>query len=86
MTVAGIGIKEHLEVNVCPLSVGLTHRLFSKIMVFFFPQRAHEYESEVTDVDLIYRGGKARTLQSVVQVSSSCRVFLQGISRNRQPC
>lgn len=55
--VAGIGIKEHFEVNVCPLSVNITHRLYNKIMVFFFPQRAHEYESDVTDVDLLYKGG-----------------------------
>lgn len=54
---AGIGIKEHLEVNVCPLSVNITHRLYNKVMVFFFPQRAHEYESDVTDVDLLYKRG-----------------------------
>ena len=55
-TVGGIGVKEHFEVNVCPLAVRLTYRLFKKVMVFFFPQRAHEYEGEVGEVDLGFRG------------------------------
>ncbi|XP_067034079.1 bridge-like lipid transfer protein family member 2 isoform X1 [Acropora muricata] len=54
--VGGIGVKEHFEVNVCPLAVRLTHRLFKKIMVFFFPQRAHEYEGEAAQVELGFRG------------------------------
>ncbi|XP_020627121.1 protein KIAA0100-like isoform X2 [Orbicella faveolata] len=54
--VGGIGVKEHFEVNVCPLAVRLTYRLFKKVMVFFFPQRAHEYEAEVGEVDLGFRG------------------------------
>ena len=54
--VGGIGVKEHFEVNVCPLAVRLTHRLFKKVMVFFFPQRAHEYEGEVGEVELGFRG------------------------------
>jgi len=49
-------VKEHFEVNVCPLAVRLTYRLFKKVMVFFFPQRAHEYEAEVGEVDLGFRG------------------------------
>ena len=49
-------MKEHFEVNVCPLAVRLTHRLFKKVMVFFFPQRAHEYEGEVGEVELGFRG------------------------------
>ena len=55
-TVGGIGVKEHFEVNVCPLAVRLTHRLFKKVMVFFFPQREHEYEGEVGEVELGFRG------------------------------
>lgn len=54
--VGGIGVKEHFEVNVCPLAVRLTYRLFKKVMVFFFPQRAHEYEGEVGEVELGFRG------------------------------
>ncbi|RMX38549.1 hypothetical protein pdam_00010221 [Pocillopora damicornis] len=54
--VGGIGVKEHFEVNVCPLAVRLTHRLFKKVMVFFFPQREHEYEGEVGEVELGFRG------------------------------
>lgn len=49
-------MKEHFEVNVCPLAVRLTKRLFKKVMVFFFPQRAYEYEGEVGEVDLGFRG------------------------------
>ena len=49
-------MKEHFEVNVCPLAVRLTKRLFKKVMVFFFPQRAHEYEGEVGEVELGFRG------------------------------
>ena len=56
VAVGGIGVKEHFEVNVCPLAVRLTYRLFKKVMVFFFPQRAHEYEGEVGQVELGFRG------------------------------
>ena len=55
----GIGVKEHFEVNVCPLAVRLTHRLFKKVMAFFFPQRAHEYEAELEEVSLGLRGNHA---------------------------
>ncbi|XP_068677612.1 bridge-like lipid transfer protein family member 2 isoform X2 [Montipora foliosa] len=54
--VGGIGVKEHFELNVCPLAVRLTHRLFKKVMVFFFPQREHEYEGEGGQVELGFRG------------------------------
>lgn len=45
--------------NVCPLAVRLTHRLFKKVMVFFFPHRAHEYEAEQEDLGLDWRGNRA---------------------------
>ncbi|KAF7489462.1 Uncharacterized protein SSS_04779 [Sarcoptes scabiei] len=37
--VGGIAVKEHLEVNVIPLTVGLTYAFFKKMLKFFFPDR-----------------------------------------------
>ncbi|KAI2804677.1 hypothetical protein BLOT_003665, partial [Blomia tropicalis] len=52
--VGGISVKEHLEVNVIPLTVGLTHAFFKKMLKFFFPERGSETtnvaDSNVTDV------------------------------------
>ncbi|CAB3977815.1 Hypothetical predicted protein [Paramuricea clavata] len=44
--VGGIGVKDHFEVNLCPLNVALTHRLYTLMMGYFFPGRAHEYVRE----------------------------------------
>lgn len=38
--VGGISVKEHLEVNVIPLTVGLTYAFFKKMLKFFFPERS----------------------------------------------
>ncbi|KAI1295879.1 Uncharacterized protein HDE_05272 [Halotydeus destructor] len=35
--VAGISVKEHFEVNVIPLTIGMTHAFFKKMVSFFFP-------------------------------------------------
>ena len=37
-TVAGISVKEHLEVNVVPLSVSLTAKFYQTMQDFFFPK------------------------------------------------
>ncbi len=37
LSVAGIPIQEHFEVNVVPLTIQLTHRFYSAAMAFFFP-------------------------------------------------
>ena len=36
--VAGISVKEHLEVNVVPLTVRLTSRFYQTMQDFFFPK------------------------------------------------
>lgn len=36
--VAGIMVKEHFEVNVCPIAVRLTHKLVTNLEAFFFPK------------------------------------------------
>lgn len=49
-------MKEHFEVNLCPLDVGLTYKVYTLMMGYFFPGRAHEYVSESGDVDLGFGG------------------------------
>ena len=36
--VAGIMIKDHFEVNVCPIAVRLTHKFVMNMESFFFPK------------------------------------------------
>ena len=56
--VGGIGVKDHFEVNLCPLNVALTHRLYTFMMGYFFPGRAHEYVREsVEEYDGAVYGG-----------------------------
>ena len=38
--VAGISIKEHFEVNVCPVAVRLTYRFYHHLETFFFPHKS----------------------------------------------
>ena len=40
--VGGISVKEHLEVNVIPLTLGLTYAFFKNMLKFFFPDRVSE--------------------------------------------
>ncbi|XP_054707310.1 LOW QUALITY PROTEIN: protein hobbit-like [Uloborus diversus] len=40
--VGGISIKEHLEVNVVPITIGLTEALYKAMLKFFFPGRDTE--------------------------------------------
>ena len=37
--VAGINVREHFEVNVCPIAVRLTHRFYHYLMSFFFTRK-----------------------------------------------
>ena len=43
-TVGGIAVREHLEVNVVPLTIQLTYQFFKSMMKFFFPERNLENE------------------------------------------
>lgn len=36
--VAGIMVKDHFEVNVCPIKVQISHKLFHQMESFFFPK------------------------------------------------
>ena len=37
--VGGISVKDHFEINVVPLTIGITQSFFKKIMAFCFPDR-----------------------------------------------
>ncbi|XP_008551272.1 protein hobbit [Microplitis demolitor] len=37
--VAGISVKEHFEINVAPLTIGLTKKFFNTMLKFCFPER-----------------------------------------------
>ena len=51
VAVGGIAIKEHLEVNVLPLSLQLTKRFYNTAMHFFFPERS-KHETRGTEISL----------------------------------
>ncbi|XP_058805315.1 protein hobbit isoform X2 [Phymastichus coffea] len=40
--VAGISVKEHFEINVIPLTIGLTKKFFNTMLKFCFPERDPE--------------------------------------------
>lgn len=49
--VSGIAVKEHLEVNIIPLTLGLTYAFFRKMLKFFFPERSTDNNSTSTITD-----------------------------------
>jgi hypothetical protein len=49
--VGGISVKEHLEVNVIPLTLGLTYAFFKKMLKFFFPDRDAETATNAEPTD-----------------------------------
>lgn len=49
--VAGISVKEHLEVNVVPLSVSLTAKFYQTVQDFFFPKADERVAVDQQDPD-----------------------------------
>lgn len=47
--VGGISIKEHLEVNVVPITIGLTDAFYKAMLKFFFPGRDTEKDDHSED-------------------------------------
>jgi len=39
--VGGISVKDHFEINLVPLTIGISHVFFKKIMNFCFPEKAN---------------------------------------------
>jgi hypothetical protein len=37
--VGGISVKDHFEINLVPLTIGITFAFFKKIMAFCFPEK-----------------------------------------------
>lgn len=50
--VAGIPVKEHLEINVIPFTIEVTLQFFQKMVKFFFPERETTKESKKGGLDL----------------------------------
>ena len=60
--VGGIPIKEHLEINVIPFTIGLTYVFFKTMLKFFFDREAqsNSNESEETNSKVAKKRGNAR--------------------------
>ena len=39
VTVGGIPVKEHFEVNVAPIQIQMTYQFYKAVMEFFFPDK-----------------------------------------------
>ncbi|CAB0004586.1 unnamed protein product [Nesidiocoris tenuis] len=56
--VGGISVKEHFEINVVPLTIGLTKKFYNKMIKFCFSERDAEEDSEDSE------GSKKKTVYS----------------------
>lgn len=50
VTVGGISVKEHFEINVIPLTVKISERFYNAIEKFFFPKKSLDENVDYTDV------------------------------------
>ncbi|XP_065055102.1 bridge-like lipid transfer protein family member 2 isoform X3 [Rhopilema esculentum] len=51
--VAGISVREHFEVNVCPIAVRLTHRFYHYLVSFFFSRKSEKVDqADTTDFEM----------------------------------
>lgn len=81
--VAGISVKEHFEVNVIPLTIGVTHAFFKKMLQFFFPEptkedkpekparRGHRRKGGPSDNDLLMASSGASSISGMSKHSGS---------------
>ena len=42
----GISVKAHFEINLVPLTIGITQAFYKRIMAFCFPEKASDTNSE----------------------------------------
>ncbi len=50
--VGGISVKDHFEINLVPLTIGITHVFFKKIMAFCFPEKNGGNNNEANSEDV----------------------------------
>ena len=44
--VGGISVRDHFEINIAPLTIGITAHFYKKMMNFFFPEQIEEEEAD----------------------------------------
>ena len=65
--VAGISVREHFEVNVCPIAVRLTHRFYHYVTSFFFSRKMEKIDvAEGPEFDAGSKGIDDSTLSYII--------------------
>lgn len=49
--VGGISVKDHFEINVSPLTIGITAHFFKKMIIFAFPEKDAEVNQEEFEME-----------------------------------
>ena len=81
--VAGISIKEHFEVNVCPVAVRLTYRFYHHLETFFFPHKSAGEPLDNPEFDPRGIGSKFLEVHIKIPVSSSHQRILLCFKRRK---